>query len=157
MVQMLDGMKYRGRLWKLQRGRDKTTAKFKKQIADSYKSKEGRHVREGILVNEQFELEEWDDEINSITTGYLLSQARRLILPIPNADDDWFVSETFGSRYLTPATVTKLRADIRAERKARWELFQSHAVLVISLTTALTGVLGAAIGFLSFMKTPPPH
>ncbi|QHP70579.1 hypothetical protein EI171_26835 [Bradyrhizobium sp. LCT2] len=62
------------------------------------------------------------------------------------------MSETFGSRHLTAAGISKLRSNLHAERKERWELFQSHATLFISLVTASTGVLGAAIGVLAFLR-----
>jgi hypothetical protein len=77
------------------------------------------------------------------------------MMPVPTGEAG-SANETFGFRYLTREAMTKLRGDIRTERKAKWELFQSHAGLIISLTVSLTGVLGAVIGVLSFMKAAPP-
>jgi hypothetical protein len=94
------------------------------------------------------DLEECDDDINLLTTGHLLSQARKLFIEPPPRESEafWFESTTFGDRYLTPAGVTKLRNEIRAERKASWDVIQPKATLIVTLVTALTGLSGAIIG-----------
>jgi hypothetical protein len=82
-----------------------------------------------------------------LTTAHLLEQARRLQLPIPDFDDEkyWTESEIFGGKQLTTEGVTKLRADIRMERKARWDFYSGHITLLI-------GLLGAIIGVVSVLK-----
>jgi hypothetical protein len=94
-----------------------------------------------------FVLDEWDTEIDVLTTAHLLEQARRLQVPIPPHDDDeyWADSVYFGGRHLTPAGVTKLRSDVRAERQARWNFYSGHITLLI-------GLLGALIGVISILK-----
>jgi hypothetical protein len=86
-------------------------------------------------------------EIDVLTTAHLLQQARRLQLPIPDPGDDqyWAESGMFGGKHLTAAGVTKLRSEIRTERKARWDSIAAQITLLI-------GLLGALIGVLSVLK-----
>ena len=153
---MFERTKYNFRLWKLQHQRDRITNSVRRQVAASMRKKESSHIRGGIRDAAQMDIDELDDDINVLTTQFYLSEARRRFVTKPEGDEMSVQSDTFGSRYLTAAGITKIRSDIHTERKERWELFQSHAGLIISLVASLTGVLGAAIGVLSFLKGVPP-
>ena len=48
---------------------------------------------------------------------------------------------TFGGKHLTADGLTKLRAEIRGERKARWDYYSGHITLLIGLLGALIGVI----------------
>ncbi|KJC62178.1 hypothetical protein UP10_02060 [Bradyrhizobium sp. LTSPM299] len=155
---MFEENRFEWQLAKLQKEKKKLRASFAAKIAKSRKDKKSRDDREGLRSQEQFEEQELDAGIQALITSFLIEQANKLLVPIPHSETDWFTDTTFGERFLTAEARSKLRNDIRAEKKARWDLFQSHTGLLISLITATTGVLGTVIGVLSFMKAaPPPH
>jgi len=149
---MFDSTKYQFRLWRLQSARDSLTKSVERRVKASVRRKESSHVRGAIRDEAQLDFDELDEDINTLTTRYYVSLARRRFVDVPQDEEMWRTSETFGSRTLTPAGVTKIRTALRAERKERWDVFQSHTGLIISLVTSLTGVLGAVIGVLSFLK-----
>jgi hypothetical protein len=150
---MLDDLRFRIQLWRLQRTRDRIEKSYTYKLHHAFKNKLSRDEKERLIAAKQMDLEECDDDINSLTTGYLLAQARKLFIEIPQRNEGyWFDSTTFGGRYLTHAGITKLRSEIRNERKASWEVFQTRMSLLITLATLLIGVLGAVIGVLSFLK-----
>ena len=153
---MFERVKYNVRLWKLQLQRDRIGSSVRRQVAASMRKEESSHIRGAIRDAAQMDIDELDDDINVLTTQFYLAQARRHFVSAPEAPEMWTRSDIFGSRYLNAAGITKLRSDIRAERKERWDLFQSHAGLVVTLVTSITGVLGAVIGVLSFLKGAPP-
>ncbi|MCK1567484.1 hypothetical protein IVB08_26595 [Bradyrhizobium sp. 173] len=153
---MFDKTKYQFRLWRLQNARDRLAGSVERRVNAAVRRKESSHFRGAIRDEAQFDFDEIDEDINTLTTRYYLSLARRRFVDVPQDEETWNVSETFGSRFLTPAGVTKIRTALHAERKERWEIFQSHTGLIISLVASLTGVLGAVIGVLSFLKGGPP-
>lgn len=145
------------KLGSFQRTRDKIEKSYAKKMHQAFKDRSSVDEKDKLIVSKHMDLEECDDDINRHTTTYLLSQARKLFVEVPDYESEtfWFESTTFGGRYLTAAGVTKLRNDIRAERKARWELIQPRIALLVTFVTSLTGVLGAVIGVLSFLKSAP--
>ncbi|RXH14858.1 hypothetical protein [Bradyrhizobium guangzhouense] len=138
-----DEIRYRWALARLQRDRQQTANSYKKKFEDLLKAKGGREAREDLRRDEQFELEEWDEEIDQLTTGHLREQARRLIVPLPSFEDEkaWFESKMFGFKMLTPEGVKMVRADLRAEQKARWEFWQTRVTLGLALLGSVFGVL----------------
>ncbi len=88
-------LKYRWSLARLQRGRAKTIITFRKKWETLLKAKGDRDARDALRSEEQFNLEEWDEEIDQLTTGFLREQARKLIVPLPSIDDEnlWFEFE----------------------------------------------------------------
>lgn len=135
------------KLIKLQRSRQKVLTAFQDRFAEAVGKGRSSEAKEGLRHDERFALDEWDNEIDVLTTAHLLQQARRLQLPIPNPDDDqyWIESSMFGGKHLTAAGVTKLRSEIRTERKARWDFLSGQITLLI-------GLLGAIIGVLSVIR-----
>jgi hypothetical protein len=70
---MFEPAKYRIALWRLQRGRDKTISKYKMLFAEAVTQKTGRDVREGIQANRRMDVDEWDEEINPLTTDHIIT------------------------------------------------------------------------------------
>jgi hypothetical protein len=136
----------------------KTEEAYRIEVSNARRDrKKADEVRE-IEERGRWELELQSDAITWATSRHLSRQAFLNQIPLPPmGDDNWMESRQLGITFLSAKGAAKVRADLRAEQKAKWDLFQSHAGLVISLTASLTGVLGAAIGVLSFMKAPPPH
>ena len=80
------------------------------------------------------------DEILRLHTEYLIRESNRLIVPYPAANEPgMWERDDEGYVRLTEAGISKLRADIRAEKRARLER-------VIMWMPGVVGVLGALIG-----------
>jgi hypothetical protein len=156
---MFEDWQFGRKLSRLHRTRDRIEKSYAKKMHDSFKARSSHDEKERLINSKQMDLEECDDDINMLTTSHLLSQSRKVFIEPPPRESVvfWFESTTFGGRYLTPAGVTKLRNEIRAERKASWEVIQPKAALIVTLVTALTGLSGDVIGILSFLsKAPTP-
>src|SRR4051812_36454626 len=78
-------------------------------------------------------LKEVNDEIKQLTTYYLLEVAERyqIVWPEEPVDDEDWSSVRLGLREFSQATIERLRADIRKERKERWEHWQTRLSLLI--------------------------
>jgi hypothetical protein len=154
---MFNEWRFERKLAKLQKERERVEKLYAKKLHDALKNRLSSDEKGRLINGREVDLEECDDDINLHTTGYLVSKSRKLFIEVPPRDNDtfWFTSTTFGGRYLTHAGVTKLRNDIRAEPKARWDMIQPKLSLLIPVITSLTGVLGAVIGVLSFLKGGP--
>jgi len=79
-------------------------------------------------------------------SDYLITEADRLLIPIPDTADEkiWENAERYP--VLTRQGINELRAAIRAERKARVELFVMWMPTVIGLVGALTGLVAVILG-----------
>jgi hypothetical protein len=64
----------------------------------------------------------------------------------------WEQSSVIGGWALTPKGFDKLRADIRKEKNERWQYFELRIKVLIPLVTALTGLVGAMIGWAALWK-----
>ena len=147
---MFEDWQFGRKLSRLHRTRDRIEKSYAKKMHDSFKARSSHDEKERLINSKQMDLEECDDDINMLTKLFIEPPPRESVV-------FWFESTTFGGRYLTPAGVTKLRNEIRAERKASWEVIQPKAALIVTLVTALTGLSGAVIGILSFLsKAPTP-
>ena len=130
---MWEDWQFSRKLSRLHRTRERIEKSYAKKMHDSFKARSSHDEKERLISSKQMDLEECDDDINLLTTGHLLSQARKLFIEPPPRESEafWFESTTFGGRYLTPAGVTKLRNEIRAERKASWDVIQPKATLIV--------------------------
>jgi hypothetical protein len=79
-------------------------------------------------------------EIQQLHSDYLRSVAYKLVIPVPSLGEN-LMWDTFGDNLhcLSEQGINKLRADIRAERKARVEMF-------VMWMPGIVGILGALIG-----------
>src|SRR5262245_9612819 len=86
-------------------------------------------------------------KIHEAHSRYLVSEARRLVIPAPDWNDNelWSINSDTGDHVLSVAGINKLRADIRAEKKARAERF-------LMWVPGIVGILGALIGLVSVWK-----
>lgn len=144
---LIDRIKFQVQLSILQRRRRKVLGSFQDRFAAAVEKGRSPEVKEGLRHEERFALDELDNAIDVLTTAHLLQDARRLQLPLPDFDDEtcWEESYSFGGRHLTATGITKLRSEIRLERKARWDSVSSQMTLII-------GLLGAIIGLVSILK-----
>jgi hypothetical protein len=144
---MLPELKYEWKVQQLQRARRRLLADYKKQRLQLPKGPDRKDARESLIAREMIDVEEANEEISSLTTSHLVEEAQRLIVPIPEHADEryWKFDDTFGRWHLTTEGVIKLRADIRAERKARREPLMTLLPVTIGLIGALTGLLAVIL------------
>jgi hypothetical protein len=85
------------------------------------------------------------DEILRLHTEHLMRESNRLIVPYPAANEPgMWERDDEGYVRLTAAGISNLRADIRAEKKARLER-------VIMWMPGVVGILGALIGLAAIL------
>ena len=102
-----------------------------------------------MAAHDLYEFDMVNDDIRLLQTRQLIEEAERFYIPLPSAEEQWLEPFTrFGKKYLHPVAYTELLAKVRAEKKERWEVF----LRIVPLITALTGLLGVAIGVISILK-----
>jgi len=79
--------------------------------------------------------------LDGFRSDYLIEQAQRYHVPIPDKKEDWMQPRFASKPYLTPAAAQKLRADIRAEQKADWDYWANRVTLALALIGSIFGVL----------------
>jgi hypothetical protein len=142
---MLSYIRFRWQLFRLDRQERRLEKDDGKAIEAAKKrnaSKEEIHELE--LVSSHTGLH-FQDEIQKLHSQHLIREASRLIIPHPELKESvmWDKDEA-GYIYLSQRGINKLRADIRAERKARVEL-------LLMWVPGVVGVLGALIGLVAVL------
>ncbi|TWI71973.1 hypothetical protein IQ16_02647 [Bradyrhizobium huanghuaihaiense] len=152
---MLGGLRHWLTVRGMRRSERKISKAYAKDIEAAKAAKKPRKDIEYIEESEHHELRFVRDEMEIAETKRLYAQAAHYRLPIPQAEDDWEESAVFGKRYLTRKGAAKLRSDIRAEQKARWDYWQSR----LQLVGTVMGIIGGIMGALAYFKQPPlpPH
>lgn len=88
-----------------------------------------------------------EDELRRLYHSYYVYRANRLRIPVPpfqEAGGAWVASAVGDGWYLTPEALHALRAEIRAERKARrdeWLAWMPLLALLVALLSVLTALL----------------
>jgi hypothetical protein len=85
-------------------------------------------------------------KIQEALSKYLISEANRLVIPVPDWDDHnlWSVNTDTDEHVLNRAGIDELRSAIRAEKKARTER-------LLMWVPGITGIIGAAIGLAAIL------
>jgi hypothetical protein len=142
---MFEYLRFRWKLGQLERERrqlEKINAAKLKAARERKASAEEIHLLQDDGASDYFHFQ---DEIRKLHSRYLFTQASRLLLPRPSmSDDTMWEREGPNSFYLTELGINHLRAAIRAERKARVELF-------LMLMSGVVGILGALIGLAAIL------
>lgn len=88
-----------------------------------------------------------EDELQRLYHSYYIHLANKLRIPVPPFQDNggaWMESSISHGWYLTPEAMDALRAEIRAERKARrdeWLAWIPLLALVVSIISAMTALV----------------
>jgi hypothetical protein len=84
--------------------------------------------------------------VRTAISDYLIAEADRLMIPLPDKDDQkiWENAERYP--VLTRQGINEVRTAIRAERKAQMELFVMWMPTVIGIIGALTGLAAVVLG-----------
>ena len=141
---MLESVVLSWKIWRLDRTRKRVLIKY-----DVLGRRAPSELDEAALVFErQMRIAEIDDAIRQLQNNRVIRHARRYGLVLPPFDgkhEGWEESEFTQQWRLTPRAFVELRNAVRAERKTRHDMWQSHIVGI----SAATGLIGALTGLIS--------
>lgn len=109
---------------------------------------ESREQIAALTSDYRFEDDIIEDEINMMISRYWISKAQHLFLPTPSKEDPTMWSEASNMpdrKVLTHEGITKIRSQVRAERKEQMEM-------CLPWLTALTGLIGVLIGLVAILR-----
>lgn len=132
----------------LEREQRKTYDAYRSDIANAKKRGEKPDKIYEIESLAMHEDHSYDEEIQRLHSRYLLVEARRMMIPTPDWEDEtaWEGPE-YGPKYLTKKGIIELRSAVRAEKKVRRE----QVLMWVPVIGAITGLIGTAIGLLAFL------
>ena len=145
---MIDTIKFRWRLNRLYAKRYKALKDYRKDIAEAKKQKENKEKIEGLVNEEQFTYQEYQDEITSLVTDHLRLKARKLMIPLPDfGDENSWERSGFSNRYiLTEKGIFDLKTKIRNEQKENLQLYLPWLTLMVGVIGSLTGLFAIILG-----------
>lgn len=134
---------------------------YRRDMAKARKQGASQDTRDGIQHGYWAETDELDQELEQLRTKRLLRMAHRLDVPYPQPpwhsevqrNEYWAQGDMTGEWYLSTTGFNKVRADIRAEIKARHDA-RAHWVAWIA---AITGLLGALTGLVAVWLDKQPR
>jgi hypothetical protein len=140
---MFETIKYKMKINKLNKKMDKVNDVYRNLI-----SKENdRNKRHELMSEASAEIFPIESEIRQSMSKYLINEAEKLIIPLPELNDKEFWEDDlkyFTKNILTNKGIAQIRSQIRNEKKERSDQYLPWLVLII-------GLLGAATGFLSII------
>jgi hypothetical protein len=142
---MLEHLRFRWGLWRIERARQNTSAAYDKDIAEAKKRGDKQDEIYDLENVANHEDNTYAEEIYRLHTRYLWREANRLIVPTPASDDKKAWEDVWGHRHLTHKGINDLRAAIRVEKKLRREQF----LMWLPAVVALIGLAGALTGLIS--------
>ena len=141
-------LKYRLMLAKLQRKRRKVLSAYRNDYKEARTRGENGEKLDELMWVERQEVGMIDDDVESVTTQFLLETSRRLLLPIPEYQEEggaWTRSSYTDELLLTRLAMVELRAAIREEKSARREG-------AMTWMAAATGIIGALTGLIAVWR-----
>jgi hypothetical protein len=145
---VLDYIQLRWKLWRTHRSWSKLDAKYTAALEEAKKRKAAKDEIESVEAEFHADYFDYCEQVETAHSQFLCKRASRLIIPLPKFDDSdmW---EDFhdgsGRHHLTETGINALRAAIRAERKARLDMF-------LMWVPGIVGILGALIGLVSVLS-----
>ena len=132
-------------MWQNGRGYRKAIARARAEGADHEK----RQEIHSEWADDYHTLEE---EYEAIYSRRLVRRAIRLRVPVPDyprneerEDEHWRQGHMLGEWYLKPVGVKEVKAEIRAEQRARTEYLVQWLTLFIGLIGAATGLVAVIL------------
>jgi hypothetical protein len=143
-------IRFRWRLWCLQRERRKAFAKHQHaiEVAERKTCPVDEGELEPLYIAQQEALEGFDAKLAYLTTRYLIEKAEQHSIPYPeyNARDGSWVLHSSTMQYsLSVFEIAKLRSALRQEYKERSEYWRLWATLLL-------GLMGMVIGLVAVLK-----
>jgi hypothetical protein len=142
---MFEYLSFRWDLWRIERADRKVYKKYTAYI-EKAKVKNASKDEIGTLEYERaIDGMEYADEIRKLHSRYYCSQAARMLIPTPDTEDKTMWEQESTRRfYLTEKGIMHVRSLVRAERKARLEMF-------VMWVPGVVGLIGAGIGLASIL------
>ena len=142
---MFDYLQLRCKLWRLARVWDGIDGANKARLEEARKRKATREELEGIDHDSARDYFEQQDDIRAAHSKFLVSKAAQLIVPIPERKDETMWEEDYmGRTSLTKLGIITVRSAVRAESKARLEMF-------LMWVPGVVGILGTLIGLAAIL------
>jgi len=144
---MIEYIKYYLNLTKLFKNKERIRVEYTNDIRRAKKEGKSKDSVEAMKHQLYFEIQVIDEEISILVTNYLIRKANRRFIPIPSHDEFgiWEQCDNISNRYvLTNLGISNLRSSIRIEQKEQNEM-------ILTILAALTGIIGAATGFVSIL------
>jgi hypothetical protein len=135
---MFEELRYR---WALKKYLEqyKSTSRTFEEMPEDDREKAGEEPRYKWAMGRELQWQEF--AIAVFRSKYLVEQAYKYHVPVPQDEGSWEQGARTDEKYLTPAAAQKLRADIRAEQKADWDYWASKVTLALALIGSIFGVL----------------
>lgn len=158
---MLEGFRYRSWLRRAQADRRKLRRKYRRKIIDARSANKSPDDIGMLEAEEIMECDLIDDEIAGRQTGFLLEQARRHLLPIPeivlyaNQEEgpDWVRSRVTSGYHLTGTASQELKAKIAEAEELEWKRWTRWTPIL----SAITGLLGTVIAIMALFIKASGH
>jgi hypothetical protein len=134
------------RLYRLERRLERVERDYHKRYEDRKRKGIGKPEDDyGLQPDWMFDTGFLSEEIENLFTNSLISEARRLRVPVPPRDEnEWWTRQQYTRGWtLTEEGIARIRAAVRLERKERREAILAWAPLV----SALTGLIGVVMAF----------
>jgi hypothetical protein len=126
---------------------DSISQSYHREMGKARLANAPRAEQEEIAHRHHFDQKWAEDELQRLYHSYYIHLANKLRIPVPPFQDHggaWMESSISHGWFLTPEAMDALRAEIRAERKARrdeWLAWVPLLALVISIISALTALV----------------
>jgi hypothetical protein len=140
---VLEAIKFWSERRRIQSSIDRISQAHKEQVKKARESGASEDKIHEISELSYIEHEEAEDEMRRLHSAYYIRAANKLMIPVTSRseDDAWVESPFDGSSYLSPEALHKLRAEVRAERRAR----QEWLTVWLSLVVAAIGSCAALV------------
>lgn len=142
---MFRWINYRFRLWRLRRLLDGLRPDTNKKVRAARASKKDQETIRKIYHDEHFDFTELRDDVFRLQTDYILRCASDLFIDTAIDINTDYIESNTGRSYLNLAAMNRINQSIRKERIERRQEWLIFAPAI----SGITGLLGAAIGFLS--------
>jgi hypothetical protein len=119
--------------------------------------------RANANARHSFEMQEWYDWLRSIEDDEIVRTAQRMDIALDDfpkrytQDDDepdYCCCDSLGNRYLKPETRSAIQKAMRERASAYRKERRETVDLYVRLIVAITGLAGALIGILAFLRNP---
>ena len=145
---LLEDRKFSKELRRLQKAMADIQADFDSE-AEKARNAKDYESEQAAASQYFFERDMIDSDIQWLQHRYLVRQAERLLLPVPEFNtkgEDWVRSEHDGRWRLNKEILASLSKEVRRERRERMEFF-------FLLPSALIGLVGGLLGVAAFVLT----
>lgn len=146
---MIEWLCFKKQMYSFERWDRRVKAGYAADLTKALSEKKSHDDLRNISHSEYEELALNDELRRQVVTKYLVSKAHRLIIPVPDYNDDlkWEEGHRSGGKYLTSLGVKELRSDIRKERVERFQSLQAFLFWI----PMLIGLIGAIAGLVAIL------